>query len=815
MKSVAEYVFNVSQSYLDTSGSYDSNYLMMGNLLRQYSDGETTYVSPLKNQILNMVSASGRDAQFIDVIKPHWSDHIYWLFTTEPAVVSNGLRIEKYIYDSNSETINYTPNFSSITYQTSLAGGTINFYHPKFFYKTMSTGSVTKVGNDFFIEAIKDYTQYPIYDYSSIIFDTPVETIGTITSLSQSSTGLTLQISNFISFTGSVNYYIDNVSATSPVNSSDFVNRGVLYINSVNRPNGSAPSNIINANSNDVDAPSYRMLYTELPISCSIPISNSAIISSQPHNFSINEKICFDPSFGGTLPTGIATNIIYYVVSQNYGPSQFSVSTTLGGSLVNTTGTTTGIIGVISLDKKPQYPVGISYEQYDQSDITAPIYINILNNYDALGAANSRYNIYKYNLNKRVSSEYIQNSTIIYHGVITSSYVLNTDIETIPGTLLIGRSGTKAMISMSTDAFSCEESMFVRSTSANRVYRISSENIYSGSTKLLSDYSLENAPGGNLTYFNPLNFDNIDVDPYTNIMGISCTSTPYGMYIDQYDPTEKNTYQYYIGQNTNRIYKHGTSTSASVGIINPGVHSHIAFNSGIMFTNTVSTNADLNCLTVIPIGAHSKYAEKTGQHVITPKVQTPNCKLYNRIYVLRNSYDTSYELGGVPGKHKLYYRIDGIDDNSGNWVLVPKDGYIEPVKSEEIQFKIEFSMMDIQCIPAKIYSIACSYETYDTVHQYEISVDYSDAENKTFVWKQQHSWGSNIPDLRLVIYNTDQNNIILDDTIGASAYGVWQYSTDTISWNTWDNTQDTVGNYIRYIAHQLPQNINSKIILTQ
>lgn len=54
------------------------------------------------------------------------------------------------------------------------------------------------------------------------------------------------------------------------------------------------------------------------------------------------------------------------------------------------------------------------------------------------------------------------------------------------------------------------------------------------------------------------------------------------------------------------------------------------------------------------------------------------------------------------------------------------------------------------------------------------------------------------------------------DNVTSSTFGTWQYSSDGGSnWNAWDDTQDQVGNYIRYTATSLPSGVRVRALLTQ
>jgi hypothetical protein len=119
------------------------------------------------------------------------------------------------------------------------------------------------------------------------------------------------------------------------------------------------------------------------------------------------------------------------------------------------------------------------------------------------------------------------------------------------------------------------------------------------------------------------------------------------------------------------------------------------------------------------------------------------------------------------------------------------------------------------CIPRKVFSICLTYEDSSQDSHYEPSLTLSSAQNRIFAWRQIISWGSNIPNLRLQLFNVANGYSVLDDDITSSADGTWQYSTDGINWLSWDETRDTIGNYIRYTATTLPNNITVRALLTQ
>jgi hypothetical protein len=76
------------------------------------------------------------------------------------------------------------------------------------------------------------------------------------------------------------------------------------------------------------------------PTTVEISIASPAVITWPGQTISVNTPVVFSTS--GTLPTGLVAGTNYYVRS-TVSPGNFTVSATLGGSPVNTTGTQTGV----------------------------------------------------------------------------------------------------------------------------------------------------------------------------------------------------------------------------------------------------------------------------------------------------------------------------------------------------------------------------------------------------------------------------------------------------------------------------------------
>ncbi len=71
-----------------------------------------------------------------------------------------------------------------------------------------------------------------------------------------------------------------------------------------------------------------------------VTIASPAVFSKTAHGLAAGDAVYFTTS--GALPTGLSTNTIYYVISAGLTADNFEVSTTRGGSAVNTSGSQSG-----------------------------------------------------------------------------------------------------------------------------------------------------------------------------------------------------------------------------------------------------------------------------------------------------------------------------------------------------------------------------------------------------------------------------------------------------------------------------------------
>lgn len=85
---------------------------------------------------------------------------------------------------------------------------------------------------------------------------------------------------------------------------------------------------------------SYTIGQGKMVSGVTVTIANPGVFTLTNHGYSAGQAIRFTTT--GALPTGLSTGSVYYVIATGLTASTFQVSTTSGGSAVNTTGTQSG-----------------------------------------------------------------------------------------------------------------------------------------------------------------------------------------------------------------------------------------------------------------------------------------------------------------------------------------------------------------------------------------------------------------------------------------------------------------------------------------
>ena len=355
----------------------------------------------------------------------------------------------------------------------------------------------------------------------------------------------------------------------------------------------------------------------------------------------------------------------------------------------------------------------------------------------------------------------------------------------------------------------------VYGTTAGRIYRTPLASITSGSTSFIADSCLEVPPGSSETR-TISGFATVDYSPQSDRFYLQgATTAPFNIMTAAQYNTTTDQLERQVLTNINAVNK-TTSTPATPTFIINGTRPNYTINGDMMYVVTGTGASGTYVVYNVPVGADYKGATTSKQWVSFPVINTAGALAYYNVYPKLSKFLGTDSLGVTPERVKLYYRTSGIGNDSGTWLDVPENGDMSQITiGNEIQFALAWDVLGLLAAPNRVYGLVFTYEDGSQDIHYQPSIAESDIANNIFAWRQTQLWGSNIPNLRIRLYNDDTNFLIIEDDTITESQGTFEYSSDNGStWNPWDDTQDTIGNYIRYTATSLPANTRIRALLT-
>lgn len=358
-------------------------------------------------------------------------------------------------------------------------------------------------------------------------------------------------------------------------------------------------------------------------------------------------------------------------------------------------------------------------------------------------------------------------------------------------------------------------------TTTTRVYRSNDiSTITSGSSVWVADNMVEIPPGGTNTYAASSLMNNIEFSSIIDrfFIPVNATTTPFRSYATRYK-TDSSQFDRIWGSDIRQQDQSTADSTVTPVPTTVGSPYTMWLEGGMAYIATLGTTAITNRVYAVPLGADWEYAGTTKSRIITPEISTPNCSSFVRAYVNKIEVlggETDRNLGLQTGPFKLYYRTAGITDDSGSWTLLEDDGNLSGVTaSPSIQFMLEFKVIDVLCIPARILSLTVLYEDLSTLSNYQPSVGNSSVSNKQFAWRFATAFGSTVPTLRVRLYDAVTNGLLVDDNT-ASPAGTFEKSTNGgSSWGAYDTADKTNENtFIRFTPASLGDNIKVSALLT-
>jgi hypothetical protein len=804
---VEQHFTGVTGTYIGLTGGlpavgvtagYDSTKTIVSSLLRNATGAgvEDQFISSKGAAIVNIPEVFTSGSQMM----PHvykWSDNIYWIFTASNASAAVTRTIALTEFNSNTSTLTYR-GFITLSGTTVAGNKTVRSLRAMVY--THSSGTVSTSGSSTTITGSStQFTTDRIAVGARIGFGTTdPKAVTTWYEISTITNDTSLTINSAVNLSAGTAYVIEEIRIAVACTNATLINSGIHLIKGLNYSTfSSGGTTIPEATTVDNIRASYLLrdgVGTLGTATATVTYSGTAnILSLNNHGLAVGDVVHFTTT--NTLPTGLLAATAYYVIATNLGANQFSVSTSLNGSIqsISAAGTGTHTIHAASY----LVSAGLAIDDDGKSATNHDLY-----HISTFGM------IVKHNIRAALTVGALTGGPS--NGTTVSTFSTRTGTVAYTGTM--SQNSCSRIFSVGHGAASGVKSFFFVTTT--RVYRCPIANLTAGSTNWLVDAMLEVPPGGNVTYTALSTMSQVDYSSTIDRLFVTNTGGRLGIYVTPY-VTDGSQFEKFVGANLNRLKLTTTPSGANDGLFPQGVLT-IWTEDGWMFAVPNSTTTGQNWLYVFPFGVDAYYNSTSSQGTITPKLATPGATKLYHVYVDHQEYAGDYGLGFPVESYKLWYRTTGIDDNSGSWNEVNVGSDLEPVSpGSYIQYKIGFDIMGEICVPTRIYSLVTTYEDSSQDSHYQPSLTKSSAANRIFAWKQVSSWSGTIPNLRIRLYNAANDALVHDDNVTSSTYGTWQYSTDGTNWNSWSTSADTVGNYIRYTANTLPNNITVRALLTQ
>lgn len=321
-------------------------------------------------------------------------------------------------------------------------------------------------------------------------------------------------------------------------------------------------------------------------------------------------------------------------------------------------------------------------------------------------------------------------------------------------------------------------------TTTSRMYRCVLANITSGSTTFLADAMLEVPPGSVNTIPATAAMNNLEIfDSIDRIAWFSTSATAFKSYVTQYRTDSSQLDHIWLGDSK---VQHQSASDATAYPY-PSTDSIVMTSwgeGGMVFLARHGTNAALNQVYAVPVGAHWGYqGSLTGsyQMYITPAIATPGASKYWRLCVNECQQLGGDNLGVSPEGYRVYYRTSGITDNTGSWQLLPIDLDLSGISAaSSIQFKFEFKILSLTCVPARIFGLYVIYETPEDIpSDLRWNMDDSSATDGTTGFIQATTFSVLPSVMQIDYYRVDNNSNVLTQLSSGTTNGVFEYHNGT------------------------------------
>jgi hypothetical protein len=396
---------------------------------------------------------------------------------------------------------------------------------------------------------------------------------------------------------------------------------------------------------------------------------------------------------------------------------------------------------------------------------------------DAVSADNLTQNLYVLDGSSTTAKIYVYNvkkALTLSSGVDLTAYQFVTGAPTVTGN--VSQNFNCRIATLNHGAGSGVNCLYF--TTTTRLYRCPLTSITSGSTTFLADSMVEVPPGSTNTIPATNSMSSLEFfDSLDRLGWISNSATAFKSYVTQYRTDSSQLDHIWLGDSK---VQHQSSSDATAYPY-PSTDSTLMTtyaDGGLCVLARHGTTAALNQIYLIPIAAHWGYQNKAPYNVyITPAIQTPGASKFWRLCVNEAQNIGGDTLGISPEGYKVYYRTSGITDNSGAWTLLPANFDMSGITAAtSIQFKFEFKILSLTCVPARIFGLYLIYEVQDDIpSSLRWNMDDSSATDGTTGFIQSTSFSVFPNVMQIDYYRSDTNADVLTQSSSSTTNGVFEY----------------------------------------
>jgi hypothetical protein len=370
-------------------------------------------------------------------------------------------------------------------------------------------------------------------------------------------------------------------------------------------------------------------------------------------------------------------------------------------------------------------------------------------------------------------------------GQVYNAFVLNTDTSNALSSHFTNRNNCLVYADINDGIFN-EPSLYLMTRFS--IFRIPVKNIVQGTNNLFKDYSYYGSLYFGRSYsfsydWNSSNPTNLTYDKETNTFLAHTQSRNYVSLVFGYG--RKNDYpRSFLGNGYGRIYRHRDSRLKDVLFCQFNGSFDVVDGYLIDLGQSLDNNSGrhANFLQIFPYGADFSLDKYADNYIICPAIDISFFKSIKQININFSSFVSTGEFAMPTENFRVYYRNTGIEDNTGNWILIDKNkdlSYLPTNKKIQIMFSLRNHGQT--GISAEIFSYhIVGVKKYSLPKEFKWNINNSN--NLGTFGFDQIKIANSLNYLKISIYDENNDLILYDDSL-SNNNGNFQY----FSSNTWSN----------------------------